>query len=165
MRLHGFRKPTKKGTRKKEPKKKKKEKSQKKKAKEKKKMALVSEPIGTSRLVVDDHVAEIVRIVRTRCTRDPEFILREMRDVETVAIERADTEGSVRRILRTIPGIYQMTIRLGARRPKPSSRTYSSITAGKFPSEVNYAGRVFQLDIVFLPWLAKKTAPSCARRT
>ena len=31
-------------------------------------------------------------------------------------------------------------------------RTYSSITAGKFPSEVNYAGRVFQLDIVFLPW-------------
>jgi hypothetical protein len=111
-------------------------------------MALVPVTIGSSRLV-EDPVAEIVRIVRTRCTRDPEFILRAMRDARTVAA----TEGAVRRILRTIPGIYQMTIRLGARRAKPESRTYSSITAGKFPSELNYAGRVFQLDIVFLPWL------------
>ena len=116
-------------------------------------MALVPRIVGSSRLVVEVPVAEIVRIVRTRCTRDPEFILRAMRDARTVAVDRADTEGSVRRILRTIPGIYQMTIRLGARRPKPESRTYSSITAGKFPSELNYAGRVFQLDIVFLPWL------------
>lgn len=117
--------------------------------------ALVPVPavLGTSQLVVNDHVDEVVRIVRMHCTRDPEFILRELRNVQTVAVHRVETEGAVRRILRTIPGIYQMTIRLGARRGTPATRVYSSITAGKFPSEVNYAGRVFQLDIVFLPWL------------
>ena len=119
-------------------------------------MALVpATVVGTSRLVVNDHVDEVVRIVRMHCTRDPEFILREMQSVQTVAVDRVATEGAVRRILRTIPGIYQMTIRLGARRGAPASRVYSSITAGKFPSELNYAGRVFQLDIVFLPWLRK----------
>ena len=58
--------------------------------------------VATSRLVVNDHVDEVVRIVRMHCTRGPEFILRELRNVQTVAVHRVETEGAVR---RTIPGI------------------------------------------------------------
>ena len=112
---------------------------------------------------MDDFAAGVVRVVQLNCTRDPEFILRELSDKH-----RDKSEGSVRRVLRWIPGLYEMTIRLRSRsrsrsrfgetketkETKPKNEPiYSSITAGKFPSDVNYAGRVFQLDLVFLPKL------------
>jgi hypothetical protein len=114
---------------------------------------------------MDDFAAGVVRVVQLNCTRDPEFILRELSDKH-----KDKSEGSVRRVLRWIPGLYEMTSRLRTRdRSRSRSRfgelketketktksepIYSSITAGKFPSDVNYAGRVFQLDLVFLPHL------------
>jgi hypothetical protein len=63
----------------------------------------------------------------------------------------------VKRVISSIPGIFETSKpRAPATRAPGAPRTYSSITAGKFPSDVNYACSVFQLDLVFLPHILQQ---------
>jgi hypothetical protein len=105
-----------------------------------------------SSVLLEPFEARVIAAVRRYCTRDPEFILNAIGD-------DVRTEGAVRRVIRSVPGLFEISRPRAPHRKRTQEsgdRMYSTITAGKFPSDVNYAGRVFQLDLVFLPHIVKR---------